>query len=150
MVQATCGDGTTLLALNEIFVGHRTHQSARYTLTSGQRRERHSSSGLIVCTGTGATGWAKSIHLQRNACAALPDPLSTSLTFLVREAWPSVVTQASLVDGVVAADEELVVTSEMNDGGVVFGDGIEYDRLDLPFGQVVALRRATQALRLVT
>ena len=38
----------TLLALNEIFVGHRSHQSARYRLAVGDRHEHQSSSGLIV------------------------------------------------------------------------------------------------------
>src|SRR5262245_24150332 len=59
MVVAGLDDGQRLLALNEIFVGHRTHQSARYRLDIGKRHERHSSSGVIVSTGTGATGWAR-------------------------------------------------------------------------------------------
>lgn len=148
MVQARLGDGQTLLALNEVFVGHRTHQSARYTLATGGRRERHSSSGLIVATGTGASGWAKSIREGRKSGPALPGPLDGELTFFVREAWASVATGASLVDGRLGDGERLLVTSEMNDGGTVFGDGIEADRLELPFGQTVEVSRAEQVLRL--
>ena len=148
MVRARLGDGQTLLALNEIFVGHRTHQSARYQLAFGGRSERHSSSGLIVATGTGATGWAKSISHDRQGAPALPGPLDAELTFLVREAWASVTTGDSLVGGRIAPGEELLVTSEMNEGGTVFGDGIEADRLELPFGQTVELGRAEQSMRL--
>ena len=57
-----------LLALNEIFVGHRTHQSARYRIAcGGGSEEAQCSSGVIVATGTGATGWARSIARQRQA-----------------------------------------------------------------------------------
>ena len=64
MVRAALDDGQELRALNEIFVGHRTHQSARYELGVGGVNEHQSSSGLIVATGTGATGWAQSINRQ--------------------------------------------------------------------------------------
>jgi hypothetical protein len=148
MVRARLGDGQTLLALNEVFVGHRSHQSARYHLVFGAQHERHSSSGLIVATGTGATGWAKSISHDRRSAPALPGPLDAELAFLVREAWASVTTGDSLAGGRIAPGEALVVTSEMNEGGTVFGDGIEADRLDLPFGQTVEIGRAEQSMRL--
>jgi NAD kinase len=68
MVQASLDSGETLVALNEIFVGHRSHQSARYRIETDGEAEDHSSSGLIVASGTGATGWARSIaeatHLE--------------------------------------------------------------------------------------
>lgn len=148
MVRASTPDGSTLIALNEIYVGHRTHQSSKYTIALNGKSERHSSSGLIVCTGTGATGWARSVSIRREGCPALPAATSPNLAFLVREAWPSVVTGTSLVHGVLAPGTELVITSEMNEDGVAFGDGIEDDRLALPWGQVVTLARADQALRL--
>jgi hypothetical protein len=149
MVEARTNDGQTLVALNELFVGHRTHQSARYLLGFAGRSERHSSSGLICATGTGATGWARSIALGRADAPPAPAPTAPELVFLVREAWPSVRTGTSVVAGVVGAAAELTVRSEMNEGGVVFGDGIEDDRLELPYGQVVTLRRSARTLRLV-
>lgn len=148
MVRASTSDGSTLVALNEIYVGHRTHQSSKYTISIDGKSERHSSSGVLVCTGTGATGWARSVSIRREGCPPLPTPTSSELAFLVREAWPSVVTGTNLVHGVLEAGREIVITSEMNDDGVAFGDGIEDDRLDLPWGQVVTLKRAEQALRL--
>jgi hypothetical protein len=150
MVQATTSDGQRLLALNEIFVGHRSHQSARYRIACGPREERHSSSGVIVCTGTGATGWARSIARHRQGCPSLPEPASTDLLFLVREPWPSVRTGTDVVDGRLGPGQSLAITSEMNDGGVAFGDGIEADRLELPYGQVLRIGAAPVPLRLVT
>jgi NAD kinase len=149
MVQATTSDGQRLVALNEVYVGHRTHQSSRYRIGFQKKEERHSSSGLIVCTGTGSTGWAKSVSMKREGCAPLPAPLSKELTFLVREPWPSVVTGTDIADGLFSPGQSLVLTSEMNDGGVVFGDGIEQDALDLPFGPVLTVQAAPVALRLM-
>src|SRR6187200_519644 len=74
MARALLDDGQEVLALNEIFVGHVTHQSARYTIALGDRTERQSSSGIIAATGTGATGWAASINRQLAAPLALPAP----------------------------------------------------------------------------
>jgi hypothetical protein len=149
MAVARTADGQTLRALNEVFVGHRTHQSARYVLGFAGRDERHSSSGLIVATGTGATGWATSVARARADAPPLPAPTSAELLFLVREAWPSVRTGTSLVAGLIAPGAALEVTSEMNDGGVAFGDGIEDDRLELPYGVRLRLERAELGLRLV-
>src|SRR5262249_10163939 len=72
MAVAQREDGQRLLSLNEVFVGHRTHQSAKYRIRTGDRQERHSSSGLICSTGTGATGWARSISTQRQITEPMP------------------------------------------------------------------------------
>lgn len=148
MVEARTGDGQRLVALNEVYIGHRTHQSSRYRLRFGDVEERHSSSGLIVCTGTGSSGWARSVRLRRVDGPVLPDVLSNDLTFLVREPWPSVQTGTDLVDGRFGPGVSLELTSEMNDGGVVFGDGIEQDALDLPFGQTLTVQPSAVPLQL--
>jgi hypothetical protein len=149
MVEARLDDGQRLLALNEVFLGHRTHQSARYRLEWNGLCERQSSSGLIVATGTGSTGWARSIRRERNSSTTLPGPLDRDLVFLVREAFPSVSTGTSLTDGRFGGDRALEVISEMNDGGVLFGDGIENDRLDFGWGLRARIRVADLPVRLV-
>lgn len=146
MAEARLDDGQRLLALNEVFVGHATHQSARYTLELEGRLERQSSSGVIVATGTGATGWAASINAARAQPLTLPRPADPTLACLVREAWPSATTGTSLTGAVV---DTVGVTCELSDGGVVFGDGIEADRLTLDWGQRVTVGVATERLALV-
>jgi hypothetical protein len=149
MAGAALDDGQTLLALNELFVGHRSHQSARYTLSLGSQAERQSSSGVIVTTGTGATGWAASIVRQRAQPVALPAPADPSLAFFVREAWPSPATGTELTEGTFAPPASVTITCELGDGGVVFADGIESDRLELGWGQAVTIGTAERRLMLV-
>ncbi|MEO7328997.1 MAG: hypothetical protein ABI193_10490 [Minicystis sp.] len=150
MVEATMSDGQRLLALNEIFVGHRSHQSARYLLSVGERSERHSSSGMIVATGTGSTGWARSVARSRQTEIALPKATERALAFFVREAFPSVTTGTDLTEGLLREEACLRVTSEMNEGGVAFGDGIEEDRIDFHFGQELLLTASKTALQLLS
>jgi NAD kinase len=149
MAAAELDDGQRLLALNEIFVGHRTHQSARYRLTAAGQEERHSSSGLIVSTGTGASGWARSINLARGNVLELPCPTDRSLAFFVREVFPSIATGTAITCGLIAHGDALRVISEMNEGGVIFGDGIEDDHLDFGWGQNVRIQVAATDLALV-
>ena len=148
MVAAVTDDGQRLLAVNEIFVGHTSHQTARYTLALPDgRAERQASSGVIVSTGTGATGWCRSVWEERRSKIVLPGPTEPRLAWFVREAWPSPATGTSLVEGVVGA-ATLTVDVE-SDRLVVFGDGIESDALTLSWGQRLTLRLAEQQLRLV-
>lgn len=149
MASALREDGQRLLALNEIFVGHRTHQSARYRLTAGAATERHSSSGLICATGTGSTGWARSIAEQRKIESMLPSATDRRLVWFVREPFPSVATGTSLNAGSIASSDALVVNSEMGEGGTLFADGIESDRVEFADGQSVTIGVADETLRLV-
>ena len=148
MVRATADDGQTLLALNEVYAGHASHQSARYKLTTpGGETERQSSSGLLAGTGTGSTGWCRSAWLERHSTLALPAPADRALCWFVREAWPSPATGTTLTEGLVRAGEALTVTAESD--LVVFGDGIETDQLTLSWGQRLEIRTADEVLDLV-
>jgi hypothetical protein len=149
MAAAEREDGQRLLALNEVFVGHRTHQSARYVIRHGRRSERHSSSGVLCATGTGATGWVRSVARQRAKTPDLPRPEEARLVFFVREPFPSVSTGTDVEAGSVARSEALEVESEMGDDGVVFADGIEADRLEFLRGHRVRITVAEEVLRLL-
>ena len=149
LAEARREDGQRLLALNEIFVGHRTHQSARYRLHAAGIEERQSSSGLIVATGTGSTGWARSIVTQRGIEDIMPLPIEQKLAWFVREPWPSVASGAELNFGWVQANDQLRAVSEMGEGGVIFADGIETDCIEFVSGQSVQIGVAAERLNLV-
>ncbi|MGW7412623.1 hypothetical protein [Streptomyces sp. NPDC054863] len=151
MVEAVADDTQRLLALNEIYLGPPGHQTARYRI--GQDRERatiepQASSGVLIGTGTGATGWLRSLWLERGSALRLPDPTDRRLVWFVREAWPSPATGTSLVEGVLSGDERLRLTVE-SDRLVAFGDGMEADALELTWGQTVRVGRAATELRLL-
>lgn len=149
MVEVQLDDGQRLLALNEIYIGHQTHQSSRYVLSCLASQERQSSSGVIVATGTGASGWARSIATERGFNRPLPEPEERRLVFFVREAWPSISTGTQLTAGVLYEPARLQLVGEMEEGGVAFGDGIESDRLQIGWGQEVTVGVASERLRLV-
>jgi hypothetical protein len=149
MVVARLDDGQELYGLNEVYVGHSGHQSARYVLTTPEgARERQSSSGLIAGTGTGATGWCASIARERASAPALPAADEAALCWFVREAWPSPATGVTQTAGRLAADAELELTSE-SERLVVFADGLEADALELSWGQRLRIGVAGRKLRLV-
>lgn len=152
MALAEREDGQRLLALNEVFVGYQTHQSARYRIQAGkkEKEERHSSSGVICSTGTGSTGWARSISLQLGLDLKLPAPEETRLAWFVREPFPSVATQTGLRHGHLVPGEALTLSSEMGEGGVIFADGIESDRLEFLSGHRVTVGIAPSTFNLVT
>ena len=61
MTQAVLNDGRSLFAVNDLFIGQKTHISARYILKQGDQQEAQSSSGIIISTGAGSSGWHRSI-----------------------------------------------------------------------------------------
>jgi hypothetical protein len=149
MVQATLDDGQQLTGLNEVYFGHGSHQSARYSLISpDDRREQQSSSGVVIGTGTGATGWCASISRERAASPRLPDPVTPELAWFVREAWPSPATGVTLTAGLIEPGQQLRLISE-GERLVCFADGIEDDHLALAWGQNVTIGLAANHLTLV-
>jgi NAD kinase len=163
MAEVTLNDGQHLLAFNDFLVGQRTHVSARYRLSWRGKSERQSSSGVLVSTGAGSTGWFSSTQhmtaavarlLLRDRAPDLPrlrlawdDP---RLVFVVREPFRSRVTGVDLTAGLVEAGEELSFESYMPEGGVIFSDGVEADALAFNAGAVATVRAARQQTRLVS
>ena len=158
LAEAALDDGQRLLAFNDLYIGARTHVSARYRLAFGGRDEPQSSSGVIVSTGAGSTGWLSSVF---NMAAALSGfsggrpgaPLRLDwedprLVFVVREPFRSRHSRADLAAGLIEAGQELVLESQMPSGGVIFSDGVEADALDFNAGARVRLRAADRRTRL--
>jgi len=140
MAAAELNDGQSLLAVNDFFIGRQTHVSARYNIKIDGREENHSSSGIIVSTGLGSTGWLKSVIAGARGITGVisekeaygdygaPKWNSDYLYYSVREPFPSNTTGASLVFGKIK-DSPLIITSQMPENGVIFSDGIEQDFL---------------------
>jgi len=156
MAEAKLNTGLALLAVNDIFIGQRSHVSARYRVAVGEKEERQSSSGIIVSTGFGSSGWMKSIYAGLRATGAQPAgfdgtlPWDTErLHYFVREPFPSRTTQAGIVIGLIEAGAKLRVTSEMPENGTVFSDGIEADYLEFNSGTTVTISTAERHGQLV-
>ncbi|MFD7070027.1 hypothetical protein ACFV97_22675 [Streptomyces sp. NPDC059913] len=150
MVEAVADDTQRLLALNEIYLGPPGHQTARYRIgpdAPGAAAEAQASSGVLVGTGTGATGWLRSLWQERRSGLRLPAPTDDRLLWFVREAWPSPATGTSLVAGELGRGQGLRLTVE-SDRMTVFGDGMETDALELAWGQTVRLGISATSLRL--
>ena len=159
LAEARLNDGQRLLAFNDLFVGAASHVSARYRIRFGEAREEHSSSGIIVSTPAGSTGWLSSVF---NMMAGLedfagalgqldtyPKPLPGQLLFVVREPFRSQRTQCQVVAGRVQAGQCLEVESLMPTGGVIFSDGVEADFLRFNAGTVATIGPAEEVARLV-
>ncbi|MGW2717217.1 hypothetical protein [Streptomyces sp. NPDC001492] len=154
MVEAVADDTQRIVALNEIYLGAAGHQTARYRLgleDDGGVVEAQASSGVLVGTGTGATGWIRSVWQERGAAQralSLPRPTDDRLLWFVREAWPSPATGTSLVAGELVDAARLTLTVE-SERLIAFGDGMEQDALQLTWGQSVRVGVAGTSLRLV-
>ena len=61
MAKASLNNGQTIYAVNDLFIGPKSHGSARYQIRWGEAFEAQSSSGVIVSTGMGSTGLLKSL-----------------------------------------------------------------------------------------
>lgn len=161
MAEARLNDGQSLLAFNDLFIGARSHVSARYRIRLAGQEERHSSSGVIVSTGVGSTGWLSSLFNMANGMltgfAPESRPLppfrlewdAERLVFVVREPFVSKTSGAAITCGQVSAESPLQIESEMPEGGVIFSDGVEADFLTFNAGAIASIGLAAKKTRLV-
>lgn len=160
LAEANLNDGQKLLGVNDLFIGQKGHASARYKLELEGQAEVQSSSGIIVSTGLGSTGWFKSILAGARGIDRFygvdADVLnqqfswdSKYLMFHVREPYPSTSTGADLVFGKIEQQKTLRITSLMPENGVIFSDGVEQDFLQFNSGTIAAVRIANKQGNLV-
>ncbi|MGR9108481.1 MAG: sugar kinase [Gammaproteobacteria bacterium] len=156
--------GETLLGVNDLFIGPRSHGSARYTIRIGDSWEDHSSSGIIVSTGLGSTGWLRSVFAGATGIASALTGQSLEieaskarlpwnadyLYFSVREPWPSRNSAARITFGKVTSDNPLRLVSQMAENGVIFSDGFESDYLQFNSGTEAIIGLADKKGHLVT
>jgi NAD kinase len=142
-------DSQTLYAVNDFFIGIHNHTSARYTITVGKESEYQSSSGIIVSTPLGRTGWMKSIIAGAEGVAGKADESqllidsgqwgSDSLMYAVREPFPSVNTGTNFVFGRIEKGTRFNIESKMGENGCIFSDGVESDYLDFNYSVVAEI-----------
>lgn len=159
LAEATLSDGQRLLAFNDLFLGARSHVSALYRIACGAKSEVQSSSGVLVSTGAGSTGWMSSVFNMASGvarfCGGTPVKgirltwEDRRLLYVVREPFVSRHSQAGIVAGMLESGEELVLESLMPSGGAVFSDGIEADFLQFNSGAIARVHAAEQKAHLV-
>lgn len=160
MAEAVMNDGQRLLAFNDFFIGASSHVSARYKLSFKEETETQSSSGIIVSTGAGSTGWLSSVfNMTHNVNQYFRpgkkhrqlsmDWGAAHLLFVVREPYASVNTQVSLGFGRIDRNEHLQIESHMAGNGVIFSDGIEVDYLEFNTGTSVSIGMAKEKAYIV-
>lgn len=162
MAKAQLNDGQVLYAVNDLFVGVRSHASARYLIEIQSIQEQHSSSGIIISTGLGSTGWFKSLVTGAVGIAGqvtgqkldLPSPTAFAwdadfMYYTVREPFPSKTSASTLVFGKITAAQPLALTSLMPEAGVIFSDGIESDFLEFNSGTKATIQVAEKKGHLV-
>lgn len=158
LAEAKLNDGQRLLAFNDLFIGAASHVSARYKISFNNKTEEHSSSGLIVSTPSGSTGWLSSIFnmaygvagmFEKNLKPKRPKLKDNELLFAVREPFQSIRTQTGISSGIIKSSNLLTIESYMPTGGVIFSDGIESDFLKFNSGSIVTVGIADETATLV-
>ena len=157
--EAKLNDGQRLLAFNDLFIGATSHVSARYQLTYKNRTEEQSSSGIIISTQAGSTGWLSSVFNMsfgihrfiekdnsKKKYAKLKD---NQLMFAVREPFASKKTQVETTAGIIAGQSKLIIESFMPNNGLIFSDGIETDFLKFNSGAIATIGIADEKANLV-
>lgn len=161
IAKAQLTTGHVLYGVNDFFIGAKSHVSARYQLQIGDRSETQSSSGVIVSTGLGSTGWLKSILAgargisaalsgqQVNIPAQIMPWNADYLYFSVREPWPSKSSSAEITFGKITREQPLQIHSQMPENGVIFSDGIEQDFVEFQAGTLATISLADKQGHLV-
>lgn len=162
MAEVKLNTGESLFGVNDLFIGPKTHTSARYVIKVGDKSESQSSSGVIVSTGLGSTGWFRSVVAGATgiATALAKKPLGIPakqefpwdaeyLFFSVREPWPSKTSSAQIAFGQIMPGTPLIIESRMPEHGVIFSDGIEADFLKFNAGSVATVTVAQKKGHLV-
>lgn len=143
------GDSTDI-GLGEVFIGAAdTTDAADYTIRHNGVRERHKSSGIVVSTGAGSTGWYKNVDEDYEPFERNMD----ELRYAVREPMDDQENRYTLRHGVIRPGDEFTVKSHMNDNkqGIIRYDGDKQDRThDFSRAKEIDIRIAATPLTVVT
>jgi NAD kinase len=156
--EAKLNDGQRLLAFNDLFIGVDSHVSARYNISYNHKTEEQSSSGLLVSTKAGSTGWLSSVFnmaygitgmFEKNIQLKRPTLNENDLLFAVREPFQSIRTQTGITAGLLKKQQTLTIESLMPTNGIIFSDGVETDFLKFNSGTIATIGLANEKAKLV-
>lgn len=153
------------VALNDILVGPKKSMNVgRFVVQFHNHTEEHRSSGMVITTGAGSTGWYKNIKKQhlKTGIQWVDNPLSAPYDQMAdylytfsperREAW---FTNRELLQeqgiqygqGTLNEDDKLIITSRMNVDGAISIDGDDQERLfSFPRGAQAQIGLADETL----
>lgn len=162
MAKVLTNDGQNLYAFNDFFIGSSSHISAKYTIKYKEKNERQISSGIIVSTPAGTTGWLSSVFYMTKGVinGFFKDKLEEmqplrldweeqKLLFVVREPFRSKWSEVSIVGGEIDLNTSLIIESHMPERGVIFSDGIEKDFIEFNSGCVAKVSIAEKKTKLL-
>ena len=159
LAQVALNDGQTLLAFNDFFIGVQSHVSARYKIKFNETEECQSSSGILISTGAGSTGWLSSVFNMNNAISQFNGGTpgeavklnwdEQRLIFVVREPFQSRHSGIKLSLGFIEPGKPLIIESQNPLNGTIFSDGIEKDYLEFNSGKTATISIANQQAHLV-
>jgi len=151
MAALSLNDGQQLLAVNDFFIGSRSHSSFRYMLQVDGQREMQSSSGIIISAPLGGSAWLKSLLTGARRIMAgfnvvgeqeikiFESWSDKKLVYTVREPFISLYSSAENCFGTVGAEQKIIIESATPEQGIIFSDGIEEDFLEFNSGSVAQI-----------
>ncbi|MCK4650055.1 NAD(+)/NADH kinase [Candidatus Pacearchaeota archaeon] len=129
-------------ASNEVYVGAENNfHTSRYIINYRDKKEEQRSSGVIISTGTGSSGWFKSAGgKQFNAN-------EKKLGFIVREPYYGErVYVSTVLGGDILSDEKISFESKRDSGGII---AIGFKLYDFNEGDIVEIKLSEKPLRVI-
>lgn len=136
-------NGEKHIALNEIYAGPRFGSGpGRYDILFSDLKENQRSSGVIVATGTGSTGWYENVEHSEGPF----DKDSGILKFAVRDCNK----KYFLKKGVIEKGMELEISSMYKFDGSIDFDGYYRKSINFPTGEIVKIRLSSHPLKVIS
>lgn len=134
-------------ALNEVMVGNKYPRPSYYKLLFKGKEEEQGSSGVVVSSGSGSTGWYGNVWETSNLKSFPRD--SKKLRYIVREPMRVEEEGLELLHGEIEEGEEFKIESLMDFNGVICFDSALKFMYDFPLGDTVKLSVSDEPLRVI-
>lgn len=148
MLEARLTNCNVPLAMGQYFIGSDDPEGmSTYVIGYRGQTEKQKSSGILIATGAGSTGWYNSIYYDRYKKDGFFPTTERVAKFIVREIQRGRLTNHSLLEGTLEEGEELVIHS-LNRGIGRFGVDAS-SKYDFKRGETAAVRLSNTPLRVV-